>query len=104
SRRGLPAFGYFGGDLEKAVGKGLRERFEREAGRRGLRPYLRFELQGGTGYRWGWKIPRGGGGPATAGDGRSRRGWRRRRRNGWRRGCAPSTPSSTSGSPGSGRS
>jgi hypothetical protein len=57
--RDLTSFGYFEGDLEKAVGEGLRERFEREAGRRGLRPYLRFELQGGTGYRWRWKIPQG---------------------------------------------
>jgi hypothetical protein len=57
--RDLASFGYFEDELRKAVGEGLRERFEREAERRGLRPYLHFELEGGTGYRWRWRIPEG---------------------------------------------
>jgi hypothetical protein len=41
------------------VGEGVRERFEQEAGRRGLRRYLHFALEGGSGYRWQWHIPGG---------------------------------------------
>lgn len=57
--RDLTSFGYFEDELQKAVGAGLRERFEAEADRRGLRPYLHFELEGGSGYRWHWRIPEG---------------------------------------------
>jgi hypothetical protein len=55
----LASFGYFEDEMQKAVGEGLRERFEAEAGRRGLRSYLHFTLEGGTGYRWRWQIPEG---------------------------------------------
>jgi hypothetical protein len=61
--RDLTSFGYFEDELQAAVGAGLRERFETEAGRRGLRPYLHFELEGGSGYRWRWRIPEGLGAP-----------------------------------------
>jgi hypothetical protein len=57
--RDLTSFGYFEDDLQKTVGEGLRERFELEAERRGLRRYLHFALEGGTGYRWQWRIPGG---------------------------------------------
>jgi hypothetical protein len=57
--RDLASFGYFEDEMRKAVGEGLRERFEEEAERRGLRRYLHFELEGGTGYRWRWWTPGG---------------------------------------------
>ncbi|MEO6193001.1 MAG: hypothetical protein ABIS20_08330 [Thermoanaerobaculia bacterium] len=63
--RDVTSFGYFEDELNGAVGEGLREQFEREAERRGVRPYLRFEIHEGTGYRWQWRIP-GGVEPAAA--------------------------------------
>jgi hypothetical protein len=55
--RDLSSFGYFQDELDRAVGAGLRERFEREAAERGLASYVRFELYGDTSYRWRWTVP-----------------------------------------------
>lgn len=57
--RDLTSFGYFQDELDRAVGQGLRELFEQEVGQRGLRPYIRFEVHNGTGYRWRWRVPDG---------------------------------------------
>jgi hypothetical protein len=57
--RDVTSFGYFEDELDRTVGAGLRELFQREAERRGLRPYVRFEVHDGTGYRWRWKVPDG---------------------------------------------
>ena len=63
--RDVASFGYFKEEMNQALGTSLRELFEREAGRRGVRPYVHFEIQGGTGYRWQWQVP-GGLEPAAA--------------------------------------
>jgi hypothetical protein len=55
--RDITSFGYFEDELNGTVGEELRELFEREAERRGVRPYVHFEIQDGTGYRWRWKAP-----------------------------------------------
>jgi hypothetical protein len=55
--RDLASFGYFQDDLDRAVGEGLRELFERQAAERGLAPYVRFELYHDTSYRWQWTVP-----------------------------------------------
>jgi hypothetical protein len=63
--RDLASFGYLEDELQKTVGEGVRERFEQEAQRRGLRRYVHFALESGSGYRWQWRIP-GGLEPAAA--------------------------------------
>jgi hypothetical protein len=45
--------------MERTVGEQVRELFAKEAERRGLRPYVRFQVEEGTGYRWRWRIPAG---------------------------------------------
>jgi hypothetical protein len=55
--RDLTSFGYFQDELDRAVGEGLRELFERQAEERGVAPYVRFELYGGMSYRWRWTVP-----------------------------------------------
>jgi hypothetical protein len=55
----VTSFGYSEDELNRIVGEGLREVFEREAELREVRPYVRFELQDGTGYRWRWRVPGG---------------------------------------------
>ena len=55
----VTSFGYSEDELNEAVGEGLRELFEREAELRKVRPYVRFEIQDGTGYRWRWRVPGG---------------------------------------------
>ena len=57
--RDVDSFGYFQDQMERTVGERLHELFEREAGRRGLRPYVHFQIEEGTGYRWRWRIPAG---------------------------------------------
>jgi hypothetical protein len=57
--RDVTSFGYFKDEMERTVGGRLRELFAGEAGRRGLRPYVRFQVEEGTGYRWRWRIPAG---------------------------------------------
>ncbi|HTG31537.1 MAG TPA: hypothetical protein VLB76_01300 [Thermoanaerobaculia bacterium] len=61
----VTSFGYSEDELNGVVGEGLREVFEREAELREVRPYVRFEIQDGTGYRWRWWAP-GGLEPAAA--------------------------------------
>ena len=55
----ITSFGYSEEELNRIVGEGLREIFEREAELREVRPYVRFEIQDGTGYRWRWRVPGG---------------------------------------------
>jgi len=55
----VTSFGYSEDELDRVVGEGLREVFEREAELREVRPYVRFEIQEGTGYRWRWRVPGG---------------------------------------------
>ncbi|HEY3570363.1 MAG TPA: hypothetical protein VGP73_20700 [Thermoanaerobaculia bacterium] len=55
--RDLTSFGYFQDDLDRTVGEGLRELFERQAEERGVAPYIRFEINRDTSYRWQWTVP-----------------------------------------------
>jgi hypothetical protein len=55
--RDLTSFGYFQDELDRTVGEGLREQFDRQAEERGVAPYVRFELYGDTSYRWRWTVP-----------------------------------------------
>lgn len=64
--RDLASFGYFQDDLDRTVGERLRKLFERQAEERGVAPYVRFEIYGGTSYRWRLEVP-GGLPPAVAG-------------------------------------
>jgi hypothetical protein len=64
--RDLTSFGYFQDELDRAVGAELRELFERQAEERGVVPYVRFEIDSDTSYRWRWTVP-GGLPPAVAG-------------------------------------
>jgi hypothetical protein len=58
-QRDVTSFGYFVDEMDRSVGRRLSELFEREAERRGLRPYVHFEVEQGTGYRWRWRLPGG---------------------------------------------
>lgn len=57
--RDVTSFGYFKDEMDRSLETRLSELFEREAERRGVKPYVHFEIQGGTGYRWRWRIPGG---------------------------------------------
>lgn len=57
--RDVTSFGFFKDEMDRDVGAGLQRLFAAEAERRQVRPYVHFQIEEGTGYRWQWRIPGG---------------------------------------------
>lgn len=55
--RDLTSFGYFQDQLDRSVGEELQKVFQRQAEERGVAPYVRFEINRDTSYRWRWTVP-----------------------------------------------